>query len=428
MTSDQGPLTIRDAAAAMRAAALTPIELLGQCLARIERYEPSVRAWVLIDRDGAREQAQRLTDELERGEVRGPLHGIPVGVKDIIDVVGLPTGCGSAMKAPGIAPRDAECVRRLRAAGAVIIGKTVTTAYAYLDPAVTRNPWDLSRTPGGSSSGSAAAVACGMCLAALGTQTVGSLTRPASYCGVCSYKPPKGRVSDDGVLPLAPTLDHVGVMARCVSDLATLANALADNSSLGADIGSGGPTLTMTGPAVERAEPEMRLVLEQVARDSPPVALPPEFAEIPRYLHSILAFEAASVHGERFARHANDFPPKIAALVVEGHKTSAADYAAALAHHLAAGAAADHFFREHAVLITPAALGPAPDRTTTGDGWFNAPWSYTGRPTVSLPVARTAGGLPLAAQLVGGSDVLGLLRVAAALECKLAFEIGLPPQ
>src|SRR5947209_12577462 len=152
------PLTIHEAAAAIRAGTLTPVDLLEQCLERIDVYEPHVRAWVVVDREGAREQALRLTDELRKGQHRGPLHGIPIGVKDIIDVFDLPTGCGSKLWANSIARRDADCVQRLRQAGAIILGKTVTTTFAYLDPPITRNPWNLERTPGGSSSGSAAAV------------------------------------------------------------------------------------------------------------------------------------------------------------------------------------------------------------------------------------------------------------------------------
>src|SRR5947209_1667346 len=226
--------TIHEAAAAIRRGELSPVELLEQCLARIDLLEEKVRAWVVVDRDGAREQAERLTRELKGGQDRGPLHGIPIGIKDIIDVFDLPTGCGSKLWANSYARKDATCVQRLRQAGAVILGKTVTTAYASFDPPVTRNPWDLTKTPGGSSSGSAAAVACGMCLAALATQTGGSTTRPASYCGVCSLKPSWGRVSVDGVLPLAPSMDHVGAMANCVRDLAIFYTVLATETDYGA--------------------------------------------------------------------------------------------------------------------------------------------------------------------------------------------------
>src|SRR6478672_9646775 len=194
------PMTITEAAGFIRKGELTPAELLEQCLARIDRYESRVRAWVYLDRDGAREQAERLTAELKAGQHRGPLHGIPVGIKDIIDVFDMPTGCGSKLWANSYARRDATCVARLRQAGAIILGKTVTTPFAFLDPPPTRNPWNLDRTPGGSSSGSAAAVACGMCFAALGTQTGGSVTRPASFCGVYSIKPTHGRISVNGVL------------------------------------------------------------------------------------------------------------------------------------------------------------------------------------------------------------------------------------
>src|ERR1051325_2683068 len=170
------PTTITDAAGFIRRGELTPVELLEQCLARIDRYEDRVRAWVYLDRDGAREQAERLTAELKQNNYRGPLHGIPIGVKDIVDVFDMPTGCGSKRWANSYARHDANCVERLRAAGAVIMGKTVTTAYASFDPPVTRNPWNLDRTPGGSSSGSAAALVTGMCIAAIGSQTGGSIT------------------------------------------------------------------------------------------------------------------------------------------------------------------------------------------------------------------------------------------------------------
>src|ERR687887_1848275 len=169
MTKDQGPLTITDAAPLIRSGELTPSDLLEQCLARIDRYEEKVRAWAYLDRERARKDAERLTGELKNGHHRGPLHGIPVGVKDIIDVFDMPTGCGSKLWANSYARRDATVVERLRQAGAVIVGKTVTTAYASFDPPPTRNPWEPDRTPGGSSSGSAAAVACGMCAAALGS-------------------------------------------------------------------------------------------------------------------------------------------------------------------------------------------------------------------------------------------------------------------
>src|SRR5438034_2421832 len=214
--------TIAAAAQAIRDGRLSPVTLLDACLERIDRYEPRVHAWVFVDHAYAREQAETATAELKQGIRRGPLQGMPLGIKDIFDVFDWPTAAGSRLWAESVARQDATVVRRLRQAGAVFLGKTVTTQYASFDPPPTRNPWDRERTPGGSSSGSAAAVACGMCLGALGSQTGGSITRPAAFCGVCGLKPSWGRVSAEGVLPLAPSLDHVGVMAPSVRDLAIL--------------------------------------------------------------------------------------------------------------------------------------------------------------------------------------------------------------
>ena len=435
MANNQYPLTIHEAAAAMRSGALTPIDLLEQCLARIDIYEPWVRAWVVIDRAGAREHAQRLTEELKRGQVRGPLHGLPVGVKDIIDVFDLPTGCGQLTPRESRGAKcDATCVKRLRAAGAIILGKTVTTAYAYLDPPVTRNPWDPTRTPGGSSSGSAAAVACGMCLAALGTQTVGSLTRPASYCGVCSFKPSFGAIVTDGVLPLAPTLDHVGVMAQCVTDLAILGDVLIENRFPFSNTDDPPVFVTLGGPFVDRVEPAMALAMDRV-RDAAYGAniktgdWPAGAADLPRHLRAILATEAAAIHGDGLHRQPDCYPSRIRELIEEGMVVPAADYRSALDHRTAIQTLmAESFFSGATTQITPATPGPAPDCSTTGDGSFNAPWSYCGLPTVSLPIGRTESGLPLAAQLVGGpNDIARLMAAAAWLERRVGFDMRLPP-
>ena len=434
MMNDREPLTIHEAVVAMKAGVLTPIDLLDQCLARIDRYESLVRAWIVIDRDGARQQAERLTDEWQRGEVRGPLHGIPVGVKDIIDVFDLPTGCGSNLWSNSVARRDATCVSRLRAAGAVILGKTVTTPYAYLDPPVTRNPWDPTRTPGGSSSGSAAAVACGMCLAALGTQTVGSLTRPASFCGVYSYKPSVGAVPADGVLPLAATLDHVGVMGRCVADLVLLAGILEERPiALEVDhkpshfVMPGGIFADSLEPVMTKAMGDVReLVGRSFFEDC---AWPAIAADLPRHLRAILAAEAAVQHGDRFRRRPDDYPPKIRELIQEGLRVTPTDYQAALHHRKTfAEIVEDTLFRA-GVALTPATLGPAPDRSTTGDGILNGPWSYSGHPTISLPIAQTEIGLPLAVQVVGSSrtERSELFRAAAWLERQIGYDRCLPP-
>jgi len=440
------PITITAAAELIRRGELTPAELLEQCLARVDKYEERVRAWVHIDRDRAHEQAEKLTTELRAGQNRGPLHGIPIGIKDIIDVFDMPTGCGSKLWANSIARQDATCVARLRQAGAVILGKTVTTAFASFDPPVTRNPWNLTCTPGGSSSGSAAAVACGMCLGALATQTGGSITRPASYCGVYSLKPTHGRVSVEGVLPLAPSLDHIGVMANCVRDLAILLQPLARTND---DWRDSPPLpyhyeselknelyhdrrrrLSLLPGFPATADPEMNTAIAALRKkteagswDWNELPLPPSFSDVPRFQHLVMAVEAAAYHAERMRRHPDDYPPNIRQLIETGLTTPAPQYVNAkelLEHYREGNEPA--FVDGWRTYLTPATTGPAPPAETTGSPVFNSPWSYCGLPTVSLPFAWTADGLPLAVQLTGerwSED--DLLAVASMLESDIGF-------
>jgi Asp-tRNA(Asn)/Glu-tRNA(Gln) amidotransferase A subunit family amidase len=435
----QHPTTITDAAGFIRTGELTPSDLLEQCLARIDRYEERVHAWVYLDREWAREQAARLTAELKQNNYRGPLHGIPIGIKDIIDVFDMPTGCGSKLWANSYARRDATCVERLRQAGAIIMGKTVTTAYASFDPPVTRNPWNLERTPGGSSSGSAAAVACGMCLGALATQTGGSITRPASYCGVCSIKPTYGRVSVDGVLPLAPSMDHVGAMANCVRDLAILFQTIAgydpdapwsrrlpvpdclraidqEINSVVPEARRGEPQHRMrfsvpTEFSPEQLHPDVAKFMRRVERDLTTLAhagtavehitLPAEFGEVHHRHAQVMAVEAAGYHAERLKRHPDDYPPRIRGLVMDGLVISATEYAQADYIRRELQGQLMNSWSPHP-LLTPATLTPAPPAETTGNPWCNSPWSFLGLPTVSIPLGWSGDGLPLSVQLVGG--------------------------
>ncbi len=448
------PLTIAAAAPLVRSGELTPSELLEQCLRRIDIYEPAVQAWVYLDRERARRDAQKLTDEAKAGRVRGPLHGVPVGVKDIIDVFDMPTGCGSKLWANSYARRDATVVERLRQAGAIILGKTVTTPYAYLDPPVTRNPWDLTRTPGGSSSGSAAAVACGMCLAALGTQTGGSLTRPASYCGVYSLKPTYGRLSVDGVLPLAPSLDHVGILANCARDLTVVYEVVA-----GADPAVRGGAYRPVGSAlrdVDRAiadrhpfsallprdfyagklSPEVALMMSRLETDiqnasdgagTLGVVLPVGFDEVHRHHRLMMATGAATTHAERLVRRPDDYPPRIAELVRDGQAATAAELIAATDLRDRLLDQFDDTFWMPSLLI-PATQDAAPADGTTGSPWCNSPWSFLGVPVVSVPVARTADGLPMAVQLINGYfHETSVLTEAARLERLADFNHRLPP-
>jgi Asp-tRNA(Asn)/Glu-tRNA(Gln) amidotransferase A subunit family amidase len=431
-------------AEAIRDGRRTPSDILEECLVRIDLLEPWVKAWVVVDRENARQEAKRLTEEVQRGHWRGPLHGVPIGIKDIIDVFDLPTTCGSRRWAHSYARRDATVVRRLREAGAVIVGKTVTTGYASFDPPPTRNPWDASRTPGGSSSGSAAAVACGMCLGAVGSQTGGSITRPASYCGVAGCKPTFGRVSVDGALPLAPSMDHVGALARSVRDLAILLQTIAgadprDPTCSNQPVPDWPAMLSrpLSAPRIGRvrglfadlAEPLVRSLMDQVedklrSRGSSfvDVALPAGLGEVLFRHRIIMAVEAAAYHELRLARYPEDYGPQIRDLLNEGLACPAPEFARCQEHQRRMTQEMAHCFGEVDVLLTPAATGPAPDAATTGNPAFNSPWSYTGLPTVSLVAGWTAEGLPLAIQLVAPAWEEARLFAAAAW-CEDVLEV-----
>jgi Asp-tRNA(Asn)/Glu-tRNA(Gln) amidotransferase A subunit family amidase len=427
--------TIHEAAAAVRAGKTTPIDLVETCLGNIERLEGSVRAWVFVEADYARAEAKRLTEELRKGQNRGPLHGIPIGVKDIFDVFDWPTAAGSKLWEKSVARQDCEVIRRLRCAGAIFLGKTVTTQYASFDPPVTRNPWNLERTPGGSSSGSAAALAAGMCLGALGSQTGGSITRPASYCGVAGCKPSFGRVPLEGIVPLAPSMDHPGPMARCVEDLDLLLSVFADGWP-GTAAAADAPVLTRVyGLFRDLAEPPVQAAMEDLVRKLEAAgarieegALPAGFADVSARHRIVMAVESAQYHKFRLERHPEDYKPNIRKLLEEGLACSATVYAETKAHQHLLQEQTQALLADGTMLLTPATTGPAPDAATTGDPAFNSPWSYTGLPTVSLPTGQFVDGLPLAVQLVGGrGSEARLLSVGRWCEQALGLEPLTPP-
>ena len=413
-------------------------DVLNACLAKIDEHESQVRAWVSVDREGARRRAAELDAELAAGHWRGPLHGIPIGIKDIIDVAGWPTAAGAewfaaeweAMKTEATSPappsqggekprlveRDAPIVARLREAGVVIVGKTVTTQFASFDPPVTRNPWHLDRTPGGSSSGSAAAVATGMCLGAIGSQTGGSITRPASYCGVAGCKPTFGLVDCDGVVPLAPNMDHPGPLARSVRDLALLLDVIGDERPNALGIVTALDASPLAPPRLGRlggifdalADEEVRAsianTLDRLSTAGAAVhsvPLPATFADVISRHRTIMTVEAAAWHGALLAKHPNGYLPKIRSLIEEGFRTSAPEYVRCCEHQARLSRDILACFDTADVLVTPATTTPAPDTSSTGDPSFNSPWSYTGLPTVSFPIALSRDGLPLAIQLIG---------------------------
>src|SRR2546426_10924236 len=255
-------LGVRAAAAAVRSGEVTAAALVEACLDRIRAVDPAIKAWIHLDETGARAAARAADAAVRPGATLGVLHGVPIGVKDIIDVAGLPTTAGARAFAHTRPARDATCVARLRAAGAIVLGKTHTTQFAYRDPAPTTNAWNPAHTPGGSSSGSAAAVAAREVPVALGSQTVGSILRPAAYNGVVGLKGTNGLVPLDGVVPLGYSLDHIGPLARSVEDCALVLGVMAGRPLTPPPIQA--PRLAVARELFERAEPELRKHLEGV--------------------------------------------------------------------------------------------------------------------------------------------------------------------
>lgn len=436
--------SLRSAAAKLRNGELTCVALLEACLEQIDRHEDQVRAWVRIDADGARAQARQLDDELAAGRDRGPLHGIPTSIKDIIDVAGLPTRAGSPLLDGNIAEADAASVKRIRAAGAVIMGKSVTTQFAFDDPPPTRNPWRLNRTPGGSSSGPAAATAAGMCLLSVGTQTGGSLLRPAAYCGVAAVKPTWGRVSVLGVLPLAINLDHVGLMANDVTGLAASLDAITAGGHLD-PFTSAVPRLhcshALAAPAstprigvltgyfergVDRDVEELvastlevaGLAGAHVVRVGPPNSID----TVAEHNHRLLAIQAALAHRERFPSRRDAYLPLLAGLLDEGMAASLADLPEVFLHRARFQRDLMSALRDTDVVVCATTATTAPDVSTTGQSKFNAPFSYAGFPSATLPVGLGRDGMPIGIQLIGRPwGEAELLRAAYWIEQQLPF-------
>ncbi|MGH7310186.1 MAG: amidase [Candidatus Rokuibacteriota bacterium] len=421
-------LGARDAAQAIREGRLSPVALVEACLACIKALDGELRAWVHLDEAGALDRAREREAQARAGQLVGPLHGVPVGIKDIIDVAGMPTTFGARAWAHRRAATDATCVARLRAAGAIILGKTVTTEFAYRDPSPTRNPWNRGHTPGGSSAGSGAAVGSRMVPLALGSQTVGSVLRPAAYCGVAGFKGTHGLVPVDGVVPLAWSLDHVGVFARSVSDVALALGVLIDRELELVAVPR--PRLAWAPSALATAAPDMvahvRAATDRFAAagaEIVAVTLPPSYAAGREASAIVLEVEAAAYHEEFFAAHEGDYGPEMGALVQAGLKRGATEYARANRRRLAFRDEIMPLLAAHDALIMPTAPSPAPaGLASTGDGSFCAPWSNAGVPAITLPSGLSPSGLPYAVQLVQAAGASSrLLAVAAWCERVLNF-------
>ena len=401
---------IPQAAKAFRDGTLTPPALLQTCLDRIDRFDDQIRAWVLVDRDAAMEAASRAEAELQSGTDRGPLHGIPLGIKDIIDIKGLPTKAGSPLREDHVASEDAPVVAALRRAGAVLMGKTVTVEFACFDPSPTRNPWEPKHhTPGGSSSGSAAAAVMENCLGALGTQTGGSLVRPSTYCGIATCKPTFGAVNTRGIVPVSPHWDHAGPMARTVGDLRAILSALIPLAPPAAEANLP-PTLGIleeffmeeADPAVERTIRKAAGKLSDAGAKIVATPLPFDFRQFRQIHATVMAADAAAYHRDNFAQHPQAYGPLISQMLRDGLSYSAVDYAAALIRRDELRAAAAGMFQDVDALIMPSTDTTAPaTRETTGISKFQAPWSCIGAPVVSIPCGLAEDSMPVGLQIVG---------------------------
>ena len=410
-------LSATEAAAQIAAGKIQSEALVAACLAHIRAREPEVQAWAHLDADLALAQAR----ERDRQPPRSRLHGIPIGVKDVIDTADLPTEYGSPIYKGHRPACDAACVAQVRELGGVILGKTVSTEFATRHPNKTRNPRDLRHTPGGSSSGSAAAVADCMVPLAFGTQTSSSIVRPAAYCGTVGYKPSFNLVNRAGLKFLSESLDTIGVLALTVPDAALIVEELAGSAPARFDeVRSLKPRIGFCRtPFWNRASPAMQAVLErslpQLANAGAHVAaveLEGEFADLADVQVRISSFEFYRALTFERTRHAQRISDSLMQRIAAGGQITHAQYVQA--HEIARRCRArlDDIYREYDVLLSPSATGEAPrGLNSTGDPVFGLTWTLMHGPAVTLPVFTGPGGLPLGAQVTGprGSDARALL-------------------
>lgn len=413
--------------------ALRAVELVEACLARIARTEPDVGAWAWLDGDAAMDQARKLDQLRLSGRAIGPLHGLPIGLKDIIDTKGIPTENGTPIDAGRVPAEDAWIVSRLRAAGAIILGKTVTTECAFMHPGKTRNPHNAAHTPGGSSQGSAAAVAAGMVPLAIGTQTGGSVIRPASFCGIVGMKPSFGLIPRTGILTQSPFLDTVGVFARSVEDCALLTEVLAGHDPADPatepapmprmlEVARSRPPVPaafafVKPPGWDEADPQMKAAMEELAAllgDACTEVPLPGLEEIAALRQRINFAEMAKCYYPLERRGRDLMSDRLKAAIDEGKAVLARDYIAALDWRDVMNAALQAVFARFDVILCPAAPGPAPrGLEDTGSAIFNGLWTLAGVPAVTLPLFASEDGLPIGVQLVGPrGDDARLLRTA----------------
>jgi len=438
-------LTAEHAIKKMAEGRLSSEKLLSNCLGQVDARESEVRAWTFLDQKHALEQARQADSRTAScGSVALPLNGIPVGIKDIFDTSDMPTENGTVIHTGRQPDVDAAVVRLLRGAGAVIMGKTVTAELAVYTPGKTKNPHDLARTPGGSSSGSAAAVAAAMVPLAVGTQTNGSVIRPASYCGVVGFKPTYGTIPRDKVLRQAPSLDQVGVFSRNVIDSALLASVLMNSEEQygdtlplpGIDISmvrqvfSSAPDLAFVRTPVwsEASLSTQKSCLEytrRLSKDITEIELPPICNQAVSCHRTIMLCEMAHNYDNLYTENRAKISPMLLSMLDEGKQISLSQYLDAKNLLIEISGAVDNTLKDFDAVITPATPAEAPEGlSSTGSPIFCTVWSLSGVPAISLPVLSGESGLPLGLQFVScrGADVR-LLRVAKWLENQHIDEI-----
>ncbi len=439
-------LSVSNAAELVRSGQLAPTDYANALLDRIDAHEADLQAWVTIDREAVISDARQREQESSQGVMAG----VPVGLKDIFYTAGMKTTACSRIYADFVPEYDATCVTRLKEAGAIILGKAVTTEFATSDPSPSRNPWNREHTPGGSSSGSSVAVASGMCPAALGSQTGGSTCRPAAYNGIVGLKPTYGRISRYGVVPVSWSLDTVGILVRTVTDAAILLQAMAgyDANDPGSaeepvpnfldEMGrNGGPPrlgLLKTGYFFDRSTPEVRqhteVAADQLAQTGAVVEeldLPDSFAIAPDVQRIIMNVECAAFHEKFFRHRADEYGPRLRASIEMGLLIPGVTY-------LQAQRLRREFRRDLTALaervdalVMPATPAPAPrDLNTTGDAAFQAPWTSAGLPTIVIPSGLSESGLPLGIQFAASPFAEGRL-LGAARWCEQALGLDMRP-
>lgn len=437
-------LTATDAVRAIRAGEITSEDLVRDCLQRIADVEGQVQAWAFLDPDHALTQARKADAAKRAGQPRGALHGVPVGIKDIFDTGDMPTEFGTSLHAGRRPNSDATAVSLLREAGAVIMGKTVTTELAVFSPGPTRNPHNAEHTPGGSSSGSAAAVAAGMVPLAIGTQTNGSVIRPASYCGILGFKPTFGAISRRGALALSPALDQVGVFARTTGDIALISEVLMrfdagdtamrptarpEVSRISAEPPPVTPRLGFVktpvwGAAEEATREAFAELIETLGDEVEEIELADPFDRAVEWHRVIMEADLAKNLAAEYGRGADQLSTILREMVERGQTILAVDYNRANDWIPVVRGLLDEVFRWNDALLTPATTGPAPHGLdSTGNPIFCTLWSYLGLPAVSLPLFHAEDGLPFGTQLVGArGDDARLLRTARWLIERLGVE------